>query len=243
MRLIGSAILSLLLFSLSGTTQTTSPPDPYKSVLDRLKAISTMQLDSWTFVGTDLPHGENPGALSDAKPLVLKKNLELPLWAYETVEIPQALNGYSTAGTRVRLSIGVGGNTGTMITVFVNGNMVAHGDQDSQVPITLTQSAQPGQKLLIAVRILNSGLVGCCGGPPVTSIESATLMFDPPEPRPDPAILRQEIMAAELLIAAYPDGKAQREQQLDAAVKAIDLGALDKNDQSRFDASLKAAQS
>ena len=60
--------------------------------------------------------------------------------------------------------------------------------------------------------------------------------------RPDPAILRQEILAAELLIAAYPDGKAERQQQLDAAVKAIDLGALDKGDQAAFDASLKAAQ-
>ena len=49
-------------------------------------------------------------------------------------------------------------------------------------------------------------------------------------------------MAAQLLIAAYPDGKAERQQQLDAAVKAIDLGALDKGDQAAFDASLKASQ-
>ena len=46
-------------------------------------------------------------------------------------------------------------------------------------------------------------------------------------------------MAAELLVAAYPDGKAEREQQLDAAVKAIDLNALDDADQKAFDASLK----
>jgi alpha-mannosidase len=218
--------------------------DPYKPVLDRLQAITTMPLDTWKFVNTDLPHGETPGSsLAEAKPLTLKQNLELPLWAYQSVEIPKQLNGYSVAGTRVALNLSVGGNTGTLISVFVNGNMLARGDQDSQVPITLTQSAEPGQKLLIAVRILNSGQVGCCGGPPVTNIDAASLMFKPPDTHPDPAVLRQEIMAAEVLVAAYPDGKAERQSQLDAAVKAIDLGALDKGDQAAFDASLKTAQS
>src|ERR1035438_8504889 len=49
-------------------------------------------------------------------------------------------------------------------------------------------------------------------------------------------------MAAELLIAAYPDGRAARQQQLDAAVKAVDLGALDQGDQAAVDAALRAAQ-
>ncbi|HVP53995.1 MAG TPA: glycoside hydrolase family 38 C-terminal domain-containing protein [Candidatus Eisenbacteria bacterium] len=76
----------------------------------------------------------------------------------------------------------------------------------------------------------------------MTRVDAASLTFNPIVTRPDPAILRQEIMAAELLVAAYPDGKSQREQQLGAAVKAIDLGVLDKGDQAAFDASLKAAQ-
>ncbi|HEX8799632.1 MAG TPA: alpha-mannosidase, partial [Terriglobales bacterium] len=224
--------------------QIQSPPGPYKPVLDRLQAITTMPLDGWKVIGRDLPHGEVPdNALAEAKPVALKQNLQLSVWVYESVEVPQALNGYSVAGSRVSLNLSVEGNTGILITVFVNGNMVARGDNDSQVPITLTQNAQPGQKLLIAARILPSGTVGCCGGPPNTYLSAASLRFDPPDTRPDPAILRQEIMAAELLIAAYPDGKAERQQQLDAAVKAIDLGALDKADQAAFDASLKAAQS
>ncbi len=55
--------------------------------------------------------------------------------------------------------------------------------------------------------------------------------------------MRLEILSAEPLIAAYLDGKAEREQQLDAAVKAIKLDALDKGDQQAFDASLREAQS
>ncbi|HEX8893790.1 MAG TPA: glycoside hydrolase family 38 C-terminal domain-containing protein [Terriglobales bacterium] len=243
---------SLLLFvavflcsvAISVFGQIQSPPDPYQPVLDRLQAITTMPLDGWKVIARDLPHGEVPdNALAEAKPVALKQNLQLSVWVYESVEVPQALNGYSVAGSRVSLNLSVEGNTGILITVFVNGNMVARGDSNSQVPITLTQNAQPGQKLLIAVRILPSGTVGCCGGPPNTYLSAASLRFDPPDTRPDPAILRQEIMAAELLIAAYPDGKAERQQQLDAAVKAIDLGALDKADQAAFDASLKAAQS
>jgi alpha-mannosidase len=241
-----SPVVAVLLFLLPITiavAQTKPPPDPYKPVLERLQAITTMPLDGWKVIGTDLPHGETPaGTLAEANSLALKQNLQLPAWLYESVEIPQALNGYSVAGSRVALNLTIDGNQGILITVFVNGNMVARGDGDSQVPITLTQTAQPGQKLLIAVRVLPSGTVGCCGGPPETNLSAASLVFIPIESRPDPAILRQQIMAAELLIAAYPDGKAERQQQLDAAVKAIDLTALDKGDQAAFDASLQAAQ-
>ena len=38
-------------------------------------------------------------------------------------------------------------------------------------------------------------------------------------------MMRLEILSAEPLIAAYPDGKAERQQQLGAAVKAINLDA------------------
>ena len=240
-----SSVLVILVSLFTVFTQAQQPPaaDPYNSVLDRLQAITTMPLDSWKVIAADLPHGETPaGMLAEAKPVALKQNLQLPVWLYRSVEIPPALSGYSVAGSRVALDLKIGGNTGILISVFVNGNMVARGDQDSQVPIALTQSALPGQELLVAVRVLPSGTVGCCGGPPETRIESASLEFDPIESRPDPTILRQETVAAQLLIAAYPDGKAQRRRQLDAAVQAIDLGALDKGDQAAFDASLKAAQ-
>ena len=243
-RLLLFVAIFLCCVAISVFGQTQSPPDPYKPVLDRLQAITTMPLDGWKVIGRDMPHGEVPdSALAEAKPVALKQNLQLPVWVYESVEVPQALNGYSVAGSRVSLNLSVAGNTGILITVFLNGNMVARGDSDSQVPITLTQNAQPDQKLLIAVRILPSGTVGCCGGPPNTYLAAASLRFDTPDTRPDPAILRQEIMAAELLIAAYPDGKAERQQQLAAAVKAINLGTLDQADQAAFDASLKAAQS
>jgi len=120
--------------------------------------------------------------------------------------------------------------------------MVARTDEDGQVPIALIESAQPGQKLVLAVRVLDSGGGGCCGGNS-TRIEKAELGIEPPAGRPDPALTRLQILSAEPLIAAYPDGKAERQEQLDAAVKAINLAALDRGDQRAFDSSLRDAQS
>src|ERR1019366_8217193 len=128
------------------------------------------------------------------------------------------------------------------ISVFANGNMVARTDEDGQVPITLIENAQPGQKLVLAIRVLDSGGGGCCGGDS-TRIEHAELRIQPPPIRPDPALMRLQILSAEPVIAAYPDGKAEREQQLDAAVKAINVTALDQGNQQAFDASLRDAQS
>jgi alpha-mannosidase len=103
-----------------------------------------------------------------------------------------------------------------------------------QQPILLTENAQPGQKFLIAVRI-DAPDVG-------TEFHHAQLSIEPPANRPDPAMLRIEILAARPMIAAYEEGRAERQQQLDAAVKAIDFSPLDKNDQAGFDASLHQAQ-
>ena len=131
-------VVLVIVFSMAAVSQAQPPADPYKPVLDRLQAITTMPLDSWQIIAADLPHGETPGAsMADAKPMALKQSLQLPVWLYQSVEIPLALNGYSVAGSRVSLNLDIGGNTGILISVFVNGNMVARGDQDSQVPITL----------------------------------------------------------------------------------------------------------
>src|SRR5882757_2277297 len=61
----------------------------------------------------------------------------------------------------------------------------------------------------------------------------------------DPRYLQQKYRREQRLalpvIAAYEEGKAERQQQLDAAFKAIDFGPLDRGDQAGFDASLKSA--
>jgi len=69
----------------------------------------------------------------------------------------------------------------------------------------------------------------------------SVLTLEPPRTRPDPAFLRTELLAARPIIFAYEEGKAERQQQLDAALRAIDFAPLDRGNQPGFDASLKQA--
>jgi alpha-mannosidase len=121
-----------------------------------------------------------------------------------------------------------------MITVFSNGSLLFHGVEETQQPLLLTEAARPGQKYLIAARV-DAGNVD-------TALFRADLTIQPPASRPDPRLLRDEILSAQPLIAAYAEGTAECQQELQAAVKAIDFSALIKDDQAGFDASLRQAQ-
>src|SRR5271167_3699452 len=237
-------LLAVLLTTACSWAQTAPvPPDPYKPVLDRLQSITVIPLPTWQTHAADLPHGEDPElSTSDWKQVRLKEDWQGSRWLRQTFEVPAQLYGYSLQGARIALDLHVSSDDSIQISVFANGSMVARTDEDGQVPITLIENAQPGQKLILAVRELDSGGGGCCGGNS-TRIEQAALRIEPPTNRPDPALMRLEILSAEPLIAAYSDGKAERQQQLDSAVRAINLGALDKGDQQAFDASLRDAQS
>jgi alpha-mannosidase len=220
-----------------------APPDPYKPVLDRLQAITVIPLPIWQAHAADLPHGEDPALnTSGWQEAKLKEGWQGSRWLRQTFEVPARVNGYSLQGARIALDLHVSSDDAIEVSVFANGSMVARTDEDGQVPITLIENAQPGRKLTLAVRVLDSGGGGCCGGNS-TRIENAELRIEPPAGRPDPALMRLQILSAEPLIAAYSDGKAEREQKLDAAVKAIDFTALDRGDQQAFDASLRDAQS
>ena len=121
-----------------------------------------------------------------------------------------------------------------MITVFSNGGILYRGDDDNILPVLLTQSAQPGQKFLIAARVVAGDDVEC-------EFFHSELTIEPPQSRPNPSLLRLEVISASPIISAYEAGKVERDQQLDAALKAIDFSPLEKGDQAAFDASLKAA--
>ncbi len=213
-------------------------------MLDRLQSVTVVPLSSWQAHAADLAHGEDPAALSTSgwAEVKLKEDWKGSRWLITKFDVPAQLNGYSLQGANIALDLHVSSDDAVQVSIFANGSMVSRGDEDGQVPITLIQNAQPGQALALAVRVLDSGGGGCCGGNS-TRIERAELRIEPSASRPDPALMRLEILSAEPLIAAYPDGKAERQQQLDAAVKAIKLDALDKGEQQSFDASLRDAQS
>jgi alpha-mannosidase len=242
MRWVAWALLALSAVG-SGSAQQIAPSqnasDPYKPTLDRLESLTTLPLPDWRF-HADVAHPEEP-SLDDSGWQTVRVGDKwstgsrvLRRW----VEVPEKIDGYAVQGARVNLDLRFDfnwNNKGPVtIAVFSNGSLVSRGDDDMQQPIPLTESAQPGQKFLIAVRI---------DAPEVeTEFHHAHLTIEPAAGRPDPAMLRMEILAARPMIAAYEDGRAQREQQVDAAVEAIDFSLLDKNDQAGFDASLHRVQ-
>jgi alpha-mannosidase len=213
--------------------------DPYRPTLDRLESLTTLPLTDWRF-HADVAHPEDP-SLDDSGWQTARVgdrwstgSRVLRRW----VEIPDKINGYAVQGAHVKLDLRFDfnwNNKGPVtIAVFSNGSLVSRGDDDMQQPVPLMENAQPGQKFLIAVRI---------DAPEVeTEFHHAQLTVEPAAGRPDPAMLRTDILAARPMIAAYEEGRPERQLQLDAAVQAIDFSPLDKGDQAGFDASLRQSQ-
>jgi alpha-mannosidase len=237
----------ILITTLLGFSQNSSESDPYKPTLDRLLSLTGQGEADWRY-HADVPHPEDPG-LSDSDWTMLsvknaspeteeKSNTER--WTETRVfrrwiQVPDAINGYATQDARVTLDLRFRTDETLTVTIFSNEAILYRGDEDNFFPVVLTEHAQPGQKFLVAVRVVEAG------NGPIAFVRSE-LRIAPPHHRIDPAFLRTQILAARPIIAAYEDGKAQREQQLAAAVRAIDFSPLERRDQAGFDASLKQAQ-
>ncbi len=240
-----SLILAMLALTTFGLCQDKAA-DPNKPVLDRLESLTQKSEPEWRF-HSDIPHPEDPAANDADWGVWTVKNISGPggenaseeHWTgtrvfRRWVQIPEKINGYATQGSSVSMDLRFGSPERLMITVFSNGSILYRGNDDDILPVLLTENAQPGQKFLVAVRIVAGDAVQ-------SEFVRSLITVNPPHSRPDPALLRMELLSARPIIAAYEEGKSEREQQLDSAVKAIDFSPLEKGDQAGFDASLKAA--
>lgn len=240
-RVAGSLFLLIVLAALSALSlaqpaPAAAAPDPYKPLLERLQSISEIPLADWRAHDGNLPHGEDP-ALDDSGWASVKPTEKWTMaarWVRTTFTVPEKLNGYALAGARIDLDARATSTQLIQVAVFVNGSLVSRADEDAQLPVTLVNNAHPGEKYVIAVRVT--------GAPVETRLYTAKLVVYAASTRPDPALLREEIRSLRPLLAAYANGAAQRAQQLDQAVQAVDLTALDRGDQAAFDASLRRAQ-
>ncbi len=142
-------VLAVVLFACCAFAQTSSdPPDPHKLVLDRLQSITAIPLETWQAHAADLPHGEDPALnASDWQSVKVKEDWKGSRWLRQTFEVPAQLNGYNLQGARVSLDLHVSSDDAIQVSVFANGNMVSRTDEDGQVPVTLIENAQPGQKV------------------------------------------------------------------------------------------------
>jgi alpha-mannosidase len=221
--------------ALGQRNETPGPEDPFKAVLDHLQSLTTLELPDWRY-HADIAHPEAPQVSDSDWPTVkVGEHWENgPRVLRRWIEIPEKINAYSTQGSRVDLNLAIRSNDAIVLTIFSNGSIVYRGDEDMQQPITLTENAQPGQKFLVALRIVSGNVE--------TQIFQSKLSIQPAPGRPDPSLLRMEILSAEPVIAAYEEGKAERQAQLESAVTAVDFSALAHGDQTEFDNSLKRSQ-
>ena len=229
------AVLCALLCAAALPAQPRNPrPEVYAAVLSRLEAMTSLPLAQWR-AHADLPHGEDP-TLDDSSwtPVTLSggrgggRGASDAAWYRTTIVIPPTAGGHDLRGARIRLQVRFS-NDGR---VFLNGGLVAQGDGRTLDPIVIAALAVPGQKIPVAVKVPYHADSG--------RFQGAQLLIDYPG-QPDPAVLRNEILAAENVLSGFPGGQAEHRQQLDSAVKAVDLAALDRGDLPAFSSSLAAA--
>ena len=202
-------------------------------VVKRLASLSNLPVNGWVYHEGDIAHAESP-ALDDsqwAKADVKAKFPAEAIWFRRWIEVPKTLDGYDLSGARIWFQFHAGANGPMPQIIYFNGRRVAMGEDLE--PIVLFEPARPGEKVLVAVKLLNTV--------DTKSFEAATARIDFVESRPNPDTLIAEARSAEVLLPALDAGSKM--PQLDAALALVDLGALDRADQAAFDASLRAANS
>ncbi len=205
-----------------------------KAKLDALAAISKLAEESWRFHPGDIPNGEDP-QLDDHAWTLVKSGFDWKtgtVWFRRTIEIPKTLHGYDLTGATLWFQFRADSEDFTPQIVYFNGSRVAMGEDLE--PIVLLRNAQPGQRVVVAVKAL---------APPgvKTRFRGAPIALRPLDSRPDAAFIREELLAVAPLLDAMQAPDADR-QRLSDALAVIDTGALERADQKAFDASLVAAQ-
>ncbi len=220
------------------------PPDlkkdfgpPAQQVLEQLGALNALPAGEWRMHAGDVAHGESP-TLDDSSWEKVKPVSESPVdavWYRQEIEVPKTLHGYDLTGTRIWFKFQAWANGPMPEIIYFNGRRVALGDDLE--PIVLFDNAKPGEKVLVAVKLLHTAENKHFAG--------VDMRVDFSESRPNPEDLREEFLSAAALIPSLSIQPAADKATLEKAVGQVDVQALnergEKKDQEKFDASLKEA--
>jgi alpha-mannosidase len=215
-----------------GVMATLSPKT--RDVVAQLGSLRDLDATNWKYHAGDLPHGEDVN-LDDSSWQTLERRGTAPagaVWYRRWFEMPANLHGYDLADTRVWFQFRVDGNGAFTQIVYFNGRRVALGE--GLEPIILFDHAKPGERILVAVKLLETV------GEKNFNGASATLAYGPT--RPDPTRLYQELLVASTLAPNLGQSPEATRKTVDAAAAAVDLTALAKTDSSAFDESLRKAE-
>ncbi len=207
-----------------------------KTTIERLSMLDSLPAGEWRFHAGDVAHGETVGLDDSGWEKVAPKS-EAPVdavWYRREIEVPKTLHGYDLTGTRIWFRFEAWENGPMPQIIYFNGRRVAMGDDLE--PIVLFDSAKPGDKVLVAVKLQHTVEKKRFAG--------VQMRVDFSEDRPNPDDLRQEFLSAAVLIPSLSKDVTADKATLEKAVSEVDLKALDggdKKDQDKFDASLKTS--
>jgi alpha-mannosidase len=207
--------------------------------LQKLETLNALPAGEWRFHAGDIPHGESV-TLDDAAWSVVKPHSRAPkeaVWYRRTIEVPKTLNGYDISGARIWFQFQADANGPMPQIIYFNGKRVALGDDLE--PIVLFEPAKPGDKILVAVKLLHTV--------DDKSFEGVSLRIElnptgGASTRPDPQDIRIQCIAAANLLPALPTPRKDLLPTVEAAIAAIDTNALAAGNQAAFDSSLQKAQ-
>ncbi len=212
-------------------------PAQARATVERLALLNQIDINDWRYHVGDLPHGESP-TLDDSGWATVQPKSEAPaeaVWYRRVLEVPATIHGYNPSGMRISFQFEATAKEDLPQIVYLDGRRVALGS--NLEPIILTQSAQPGQRFLIAVKLPASD------GP--KRFRAVRLQLQYADTRPNPGDLRLEALSAEVLIPSLSKDPSADQALLQKALASVDIQALDTPGaagQQRFDASLRQAQ-
>lgn len=204
-------------------------------VMRALHGLSNLPAGEWRLHAGDVSHGEAL-SLDDSDWQLVRANTKAPsdaVWYRRVIEVPKNLNGYDLSGSKISFQFQADANGPMPQIIYYNGRRVALGEDLE--PIVLFDDAKPGDKVLVAVKLLHTVDQKTFAG--------ANLKIDFSEARPNPSDLLQELESAALLTRSQWASSPSVKQQFDAAAEAVNLDALKQANQQAFDASLKKSQS
>jgi alpha-mannosidase len=205
-----------------------------QKVIERLSTLDNLPAEQWRYHSGDLAHGESP-SLDDSSWSLMKPGSSAPtdaVWYRNVVEVPKTLNGYDLTGARIWFQFHANANGPIPQIIYFNGRRVALGDDLE--PVVLFDQAKPGDKILIAVKLLATV--------DKKTFRGAALKIDFSPTRPSPEDLRLEFLSTTLLIPSLSKNASRDLATLQHAITSVDLGALDADNPSKFDASLVQAR-
>ncbi len=176
-------------------------------------------------------HGESPN-LNDSSWRMVHTPYQTTttdiLWLRTWVAVPTTLHGYDPTGSHIWIKSW----KNNAVTVYFNGQRVA-GGEDLE-PIVLFNTAKPGDKVLVAVRIDRTD--------DPKWLPDTRLHIDVAPGRPNPEEMYTEFVSSALLIPDLAKNVPAARAGLEKAIADVDLSTLNANNQQAFDSSLRKSQ-